>query len=78
MDAVELPGALAAAAELAEVVEVLVQDHHAVIVEPVRDEHPPVRQERDILWLGEVGAVASGMFFSPSVFSSCLPSFEKT
>ena len=57
--AAELSGALAVPAKLPEIVQVGVEDHHAMIVEAIRDQDAPVRQERHILRLGEVRAVAA-------------------
>src|SRR5262245_28257456 len=57
MNAIELPRALAEAAELAEIVHVLVQDHDSMVVEAVRDQDPAIRQERDVLRLAEMGLV---------------------
>ena len=55
--AVELAGPFAEAAELADVVHLAVENHHAVIVQAVGDENPAVRQKRHVLRLAEVRAV---------------------
>src|SRR5204863_2174193 len=54
MHAVELARSFAEAAKLGEVGQVAIEDHHAVIVETVGDQHAAIRQKRDILRLAEM------------------------
>ena len=60
MHAAELSGALAVAAELAEVIHGGVENHDAMVVEAIGDQNAAVRQERHILRLGEMGRVTAG------------------
>ena len=53
------PGPLPMPPNSRDVVHVAVENHHAVIVEAVRDENPAVRQKRHVLRLAEVRAVLS-------------------
>src|SRR6185503_9390789 len=44
---------------LAEVIQILIHDHHAMVVETISDEHPTVGQKRDVLRFPEMLAVGA-------------------
>ena len=76
VDAAELTRALPSA-ELAEIIRVLVEDHHAMVVETVGDENSP--SGRNATSCGCQSVCRRCLTFSRQrVFSSFLPSFERT